>query len=245
MVVIKAFTHRDTAELVQCLNEQRPHPPRTFVPELIEGAQVKPCTGWMNLQKPPQNGWWADRQSCQCPPCYFYTLLDQINSGALPFAVAVPLAQLINVGLIRLNFRHPEHANVFTAEDRDYALSLHRDICYSINSGQFPLQLLEILLIASRKAVLKPLNQEDPEYHHKEFELYLKRAIQRCKEDRSNGKDCLDDAEQTQEGAHADEENDPSVWLSDVAEHPSVKDSDSGKETAFLWTASAVKSSHS
>ncbi|KAG9569950.1 hypothetical protein KCU61_g5461, partial [Aureobasidium melanogenum] len=231
MVVIKAFTHRDTAELVQCLNEQRPHPPRTFVPELIEGAQVKPCTGWMNLQKPPQNGWWADRQSCQCPPCYFYTLLDQINSGALPFAVAVPLAQLINVGLIRLNFRHPEHANVFTAEDRDYALSLHRDICYGINSGQFPLQLLEILLIASRKAVLKPLNQEDPEYHHKEFELYLKRAIQRCKEDRSNGKDCLDDAEQTQEGAHADEENDPSVWLSDVAEHPSVKDGDSGKET--------------
>ncbi|KAH0386772.1 hypothetical protein KCU92_g2232, partial [Aureobasidium melanogenum] len=245
MVVIKAIAHRDTAELAHYLNDQRPHPPRTFVPELIEGAPVKPCTGWMNLPKPPQNGWWADRQSCQCPPCYFYTLTDQINSGVLPFAVAVPLAQLINVGLIRLNFRHPEHANVFTAEDRDYALSLHREICYGINSGQFPLQLLEILLIASRKAVLKPLNQEDPEYHHKEFELYLKRAIQKFKEDQSNGKDCLGDEEQTQEGAHAEDEHDSGVWSSDAAEHTSDKDDDSDKETAFLWTASAVKPPHS
>ncbi|KAK6003966.1 hypothetical protein QM012_008816 [Aureobasidium pullulans] len=245
MVIIKAIVHRNTAELAQYLNDQRPHPPRTLVPELIEGAQVKPYTGWMNLAKPPKNGWWADRQSCQCPPCYYYNLTDQINSGALPFAVAVPLAQLINVGLIRLNFRHPEHANVFTAEDRDYALSLHRDICYGINSGQFPLQLLEILLTASRKAVLKPLNQEDPEYHHKEFELYLKRAIQRCKEDQSNGKDCMDDG-QTKEGAHADEEHDSGViWSSDAAEHASIKDDDSDKETTFLWTAPATQSSHS
>ncbi|KAH0275935.1 hypothetical protein KCU74_g6245, partial [Aureobasidium melanogenum] len=231
MVDIKAIAHKDTAQLAPYLNDQRPHSPRTFVPELIEGAQAKPCTGWMNLPKPPQNGWWADRQSCKCPPCYFYNLTDQINSGALPFAVAVPLAQLINVGLIRLNFRHAEHANVFTAEDKDYALSLHRDICYGINSGQLPLQLLEILLTASRKAVLKPLNQEDPEYHHKEFELYLKRAIQRCKEDQSNGKNCPDDEEQTQEGAHAEEERNPGVWSSEAAESASDKADDSDKET--------------
>ncbi|KAG9949031.1 hypothetical protein KCU85_g4525, partial [Aureobasidium melanogenum] len=222
MVVIKAIAHKDSAQLAPCLNDQRPHPSRTFVPELIEGAQAKPCTGWMNLQKPPQNG-----------------------CGALPFAVAVPLAQLINVGLIRLNFRHAEHANVFTAEDKDYALSLHRDICYGINSGQLPLQLLEILLTASRKAVLKPLNQEDPEYHHKEFELYLKRAIQRCKEDQSNGKNCPDDEEQTQEGAHAEEEHNPGVWSSEAAESASDKDDDSAKETPFLWTAAAHQPSHS
>lgn len=231
MVVIKAIAHRDTAELAIYLNDQRPHPPRTFVLDLIEGAQVKPCTGWINLTKPPQNGWWADRQACECPPCYYYTLTDQINTGGLPFAVAVPLAQLINVGLIRLNFRHSEHANVFTAEDRDYALSLHRDICYGINSSQLPLQLLEILLTASRKAVLKPLDSENPEYHHKEFELYLKRAIQKCKEDQSNDNGCLDDEEQTQEGARADEEYDSRVWSSDAAEYTSTKEDDSDRET--------------
>lgn len=231
MVVIKTTAHKDTAQLAPYLNDQRPHPPRTFVPELIEGAQAKPCTGWMNLPKPPQNAWWADRQPCQCPPCYLYNLTDQINSGALPFAVAVPLAQLINVGLIRLNFRHAEHANVFTAEDKDYALSLHRDICYGINSGKFPLQLLEILLTASRKAVLKPLSHEDPEYNHKEFEMCLKRAIQRCKEDQSNGEACQDDGEQTQAGAHAEEEPDAGVWSPDAAETLSDKNDDSDKET--------------
>ncbi|KAI4716322.1 hypothetical protein E4T48_07462 [Aureobasidium sp. EXF-10727] len=239
MVVIKAIAHRDTAELAHHLNDQRPHPPRNFVPELIEGAQVKPCTGWMNLTKPPANGWWADRQSCHCPPCYFYNLTDQINSGILPFAVAVPLAQLINVGLIRLNFRHAKHSNVFTVEDRDYALSLHRDICYGINSGQLPLQLLEILLVASRKAVLKPLDPQDPEYRHKEFEMCLKRAIRRCKEDRGSGESYADEDEQTQEGARQDDDDDQDsgAWASEEADSETVEDDNSDKETAILWTA--------
>jgi hypothetical protein len=202
MVVIHAIQHRDTAELAQYLNDQRPHPPRTFIPDLIQGAQVKPCTGWQDLQKPPpEGGWWANRQNCHCPPCYYYHLINQINTSKLPFPVAVPLAQLINVGLIRLNFNHSGHATVFTATDKDYALSLHRDICYGINSGQFPLQLLEILLVASRKAVLKPLDPEDPEYHHKEFEVYLKRAIQRCKIEDGGQEDGI---EQAQEGAKAE-----------------------------------------
>ncbi|KAI5205614.1 hypothetical protein AUEXF2481DRAFT_26166 [Aureobasidium subglaciale EXF-2481] len=126
-----------------------------------------------------------------------------INRGTLPFAVAVPLAQLINVGLIRLNSRHPGHNNVFTAEDKDYALSLHRDICYGINSGKLPLQLLEILLLASHKAVLKPLDQSDPEYRHKEFEVYLKRAIRKCK-DQSDEQEDGDDDDQAEAGAEDD-----------------------------------------
>ncbi|CAD0112988.1 unnamed protein product [Aureobasidium uvarum] len=234
MVVIKAIAHRNTAELASHLHDQRPHPPRNFVPELVEGAQVKPCTGWMNLTKPPPDGWWADRQSCQCPPCYFYKLTDQINSGILPFAVAVPLAQLINVGLIRLNFRHAEHTCIFTAEDKDYALSLHRDVCYGINSGQSPLQLLEILLVASRKAVLKPLDPQDPEYHHKEFEMCLKRAVRRCKEDISNGQGHAEDEEQTQEGAHQDDDDDDQnsgALTSDGAECENVEHDDADKET--------------
>ncbi|THW78747.1 hypothetical protein D6D19_01677 [Aureobasidium pullulans] len=216
MVTIEAVVHKNTADLAQYLNDQRPHPPRNFVPDLIEGAQVKPCTGWMDLAKPPQNGWWADRQTCQCPPCYYYHLTDQVNNGSLPFSVAVPLAQLINVGLIRLNFRHPQHENVFTAEDKDYARSLHRDICYGINSGQLPLQLMEILLIASRKAVLKSLTTEDLEYHHKEFEMYLKRAIQKL-----------------QAGAQAeDEESAESVSNEDNG----IEKADMDHEVPHLWT---------
>jgi hypothetical protein len=231
MVIIKAIAHRDTADLANYLHDQRPHPSRTFIPDLIQGAQVKPCTGWLNLTKPPPNGWWADRQTCQCPPCYFYNLTDQINSGHLPFSVAVPLAQLINVGLIRLNFRHAEHNNVFTVEDRDYALSLHRDICYGTNSGQLPLQLLEILLVASRKAVLKPLDSQDPEYQHKEFELYLKRAIRKCKEDQSNGYNHADDEQQTQAGADQDDDNNESGSLSSDEAEEGAHDDHSDKET--------------
>lgn len=232
MVVIKAIAHRDNADLANYISNHQPHPPRTFIPDLIQGAQTKPCTGWINLTKPPANGWWADRQSCQCPPCYLYSLTDQINSGALPFSVAVPLAQLINVGLIRLNFRHAEHNNVFTAEDRDYALSLHRDICYGINSGQLPLKLLEILLVASRKAVLKPLNEHEPEYQHKEFELYLKRAIRKCKESQSDDQDEEDDDEQAQEGAHEDDDdNDTDVLSSDEAKDGEAHHDPSDTET--------------
>lgn len=230
MVVIKAIAHRDTADLAHYLSNQ-PQPPRTFVPDLIQGAQVRPCTGWLNLTKPPANGWWADRQTCQCPPCYFYNLTNQINSGTLPFSVAVPLAQLINVGLIRLNFRHAEHNDVFTAEDRDYALSLHRDICYGINSGQLPLQLLEILLVASKKAVLKPLNAQEPEYQHKEFEMYLKRAIRKCKESQSDDQDEEDDDEQAQEGAHQDDDNDSSPASSDEVEDGKAHNDRSDTET--------------
>lgn len=234
MVIIRAIAHRDTADLAHYLSNHQPHPPHTFIPDLIQGAQVKPCTGWPNLTKPPTNGWWADRQSCQCPPCYFYSLTDQINSGALPFSVAVPLAQLINVGLIRLNFRHADHNDVFTAEDRDYALSLHRDICYGINSGQLPLRLLEILLVASRKAVLKPLDAQEPEYQHKEFELYLKRAIRKCKEDQISGQSEEDDDEQAQEGAHQeddDEDSDLSPSSSVEVENRGAHDDRSDTET--------------
>lgn len=230
MVVIKAIAHRDTADLANYISNHQSHPPRTFVPDLVQGAQVKPCTGWINLTKPPANGWWADRQSCQCPPCYFYHLTDQINSGTLPFSVAVPLAQLINVGLIRLNFRHAEHNNVFTPEDRDYALSLHRDIYYGINSGQLPLQLLEILLVASRKAVLKPLSEQEPEYQHKEFELYLKRAIRKCKESQSDGQDEEND-DQAQEGAHEDDDKDSGSLSSDEIEDERAHNDRSDAET--------------
>ncbi|KEQ82142.1 hypothetical protein M438DRAFT_322881 [Aureobasidium pullulans EXF-150] len=234
MVTIEAVVHKNTADLAQYLNDQRPHPPRNFVPDLIEGAQVKPCTGWMDLGKPPQNGWWADRQTCQCPPCYYYHLTDQVNNGSLPFSVAVPLAQLINVGLIRLNFRHPQHENVFTAEDKDYARSLHRDICYGINSGQLPLQLMEILLIASRKAVLKSLTAEDPEYHHKEFEMYLKRAIQKYKDEgKGPGLDLEDNTEQAQAGAQAEDEE-SAEFVSD--EDNGIEKADMDHEVPHLWT---------
>ncbi|KAI5236375.1 hypothetical protein E4T43_08661 [Aureobasidium subglaciale] len=240
MVTINAFVHKDTAELVQYLNDQRPHLPRNFVPDLVEGTDFDPCTGWKNLTKPPENGWWANRQSCQCPPCYFFDLKSQINRGTLPFAVAVPLAQLINVGLIRLNFRHPGHNNVFTAEDKDYALSLHRDVCYGINSGKLPLQLLEILLLASRKAVLKPLDQSDPEYQHKEFEVYLKRAIRKCKD---QGDEQEDEDVDDQAGAGAEDDNNHcSVACYPICE--SLVD-DLVKETANLWTAPVADHSHS
>lgn len=100
-------------------------------------------------------------------------------------------------------------------------MSLHRDICYGINSGQ----LLEILLIASRKAVLKPLTAEDPEYHHKEFEMYLKRAIQKYKDEgKGLGLDLEDDTEQAEAGAQAEDE--------ESAE--SVSDEDNGVEKADM-----------
>jgi hypothetical protein len=159
MVIIQAIRRIDTTNPAKHLNNQTSHPPtRSFIPSLVQGAQLLPYTGWTNLSKPPPHGWWADRQLCTCPPCYFYTLTSAINNGTFPIAVTVPLAQLINVGLLRLNFRHAEHNNTFTAEEKDYALSLYRDICYGVNSGQLPLQLLEIMLVASRKAVLKPLD---------------------------------------------------------------------------------------
>lgn len=171
-----AISYLSTAELAAYLNSQRPSPPRTFIPSLISGSQTTPYVPWPSLPKPPPEGWWANRQSCSCPPCYYNTLVHRINSNSLPFPVAVPLAQLINTGLIRLNFKHQDHNNVFTAEDKEYAVAIYRDICFGIHSGQLPLQLLEILLVASRKAVLKPL---EGEWDHREFELYLKRAIVR------------------------------------------------------------------
>jgi hypothetical protein len=233
MVIIQAIEHRDTLDLAQHLNNHLPHRPRTFIPDLIQGAHVLPYTPWPNLQKPPPQGWWADRQYCTCPPCYFSTLTTSINNGSLPFAVAVPLAQLINVGLLRLNFRHADHNNIFTAEDREYALSLYRDICYGINSGQLPLQLLEILLVASRKAVLKPLDVERPEYQHREFEMCLKRAIAKCKEEGSEEQSCEDD-EQTHGGAQQEDDGDSGSLSSDGIEH-GTHDDHLDKETYLFF----------
>jgi hypothetical protein len=195
MVIIQAIAHKNTLDLAQQLTNHLPHRPRTLIPDLIQGAQVLPYTPWPNLPKPPPQGWWADRQHCTCPPCYFNTLTTSIANNTIPFSVAVPLAQLINVGLIRLNFSHANHNNIFTAEDREYAVSLYRDICYGINSGQLSLQLLAILLTASRKAVLKPLDAERPEFEHREFEMCLKRAIAKCKKERSESEDNVDDEE--------------------------------------------------
>jgi hypothetical protein len=232
MATTQAIAHRTTADPSQHLNNQTPHAPtRTFIPSLIQGAQAHPYTPWTNLPKPPPHGWWADRQLCTCPPCYFYTLTSNINNGSLPIAVAIPLAQLINVGLLRLNFRHAEHNNIFNAEDKDYALSLYRDICYRVSSGQLPLQLLEILLVASRKAVLKPLDAEQPEYYHKEFEMCLKRAITTCKEEQRNGHGDVDDEEQTMEGAHQDDDEDSGALFSEEAEHEETGNDHSDKET--------------
>ena len=189
--------NKDTAELAQYLNEHKPRPPRNFVPELVSGSQVKPSIPWPDLKMPPSDGWWADRQNCECPPCYYYSITEQINGGKLPFTVTVPLARLINVGLIRLNFKHEDHHNHFTTEDKAYALSAYRDICWGIHSEQMPLQLLEILLMASRKAVLKPLTFDDPEYDRKELEVYLKRAIKKLKDAEHDESG----SEQTDEGA--------------------------------------------
>lgn len=202
MPTIKVMAHQTTAELAQYLNEQRPRPPRNFVPELVSGSQVKPSIPWPDLEMPPSNGWWADRQNCECPPCYYYSITEQINGGKLPFTVSVPLARLINVGLIRLNFKHEDHRNEFSTEDRVYALSAYRDICWGIHSGQMPLQLLEILLMASRKAVLKPLSSDDPEYDRKELEVYLKRAIEKLKDaEHDESESEQTESEQTAEGA--------------------------------------------
>jgi hypothetical protein len=130
MVTIQAIAHRTTTDPSQHLNNQTLHPStRSFIPSLIQGSQARPYTSWPNLPKPPSQGWWASRQTCTCPPCYFYTLTTNINNGSLPLTVAVPLAQLINVGLLRLNFRHAEHNNTFTVEEIDYVLSLYRDVC--------------------------------------------------------------------------------------------------------------------
>jgi hypothetical protein len=230
MVIIQAIAHRDTLDLAQQLNNNLPHRPRTFIPDLIQGAQVLPYTPWPNLPKPPPQGWWADRQHCTCPPCYFNILTASIANNTFPFSVAVPLAQLINVGLIRLNYRHADHNNTFTAEDREYAVSLYRDICYGVNSGQLPLQLLEILLVASRKAVLKPLDAERPEYQHKEFEMCLKRAIIKCKEEGSSEEGCVDDEEQTHGGAQQDEDEESGSLSSDENEHEQMHNGQSDKE---------------
>lgn len=233
MVIIQAITHRDTLDLAQQLNNNLPHRPRTFIPDLIQGAQALPYTPWPHLSKPPPQGWWADRQHCTCPPCYFNTLTTSIANNAFPFSVAVPLAQLINVGLLRLNYRHADHNNTFTAEDREYALSLYRDICYGINSGQLPLQLLEILLVASRKAVLKPLDAERPEFQHKELEMCLKRAIAKCKEEGSGEEGCVDDEEQIHGGAQQDddEESGSSSSGENEHEHEQTHNVQSDKET--------------
>jgi hypothetical protein len=232
MVIIQAIRRIDTTNPAKHLNNQTSHPPtRSFIPSLVQGAQLLPYTGWTNLSKPPPHGWWADRQLCTCPPCYFYTLTSAINNGTFPIAVTVPLAQLINVGLLRLNFRHAEHNNTFTAEEKDYALSLYRDICYGVNSGQLPLQLLEIMLVASRKAVLKPLDVGEPEYNHKEFEMCLKRAIARCKEEQRNGEGDVDDEEQMKEGAHQDDDDDAGSVSSDEVEQEEAEDDHSDKET--------------
>ncbi|KAI4848911.1 hypothetical protein E4T44_03661 [Aureobasidium sp. EXF-8845] len=231
MVIIQAIAHRDTLDLAQQLNHQRMPPSRTFIPDLIQGAQALPYTPWPNFSKPPPQGWWADRQDCTCPPCYFNTLTSSIANNTLPFSVAVPLAQLINVGLLRLNFRHAHHNNIITVEDREYALSLQRDICYGINSGQLPLQLLEILLVASRKAVLKPLDAERPEYQHKEFEMCLKRAIAKCKQEGSGEESCVDDEEQTHGGAQQDDDEESGSSSSDENEHEQTHNGQSDKET--------------
>jgi hypothetical protein len=232
MATLQAIAHRTTTDPSQHPHNQPSHPPtRTFIPSLIQGAQALPYTPWTNLPKPPPHGWWAGRQACTCPPCYFYTLTTNLNNGTFPLSVAVPLAQLINVGLLRLNFRHAGHNNTFNAEDKDYALSLYRDICYGVNSDQLPLQLLEILLVASKKAVLKPLDVGEPEYNHKEFEMCLKRAIARCKEEQRNSQGDGDDEEQTKEGAHQDDDEDAGALFSDEAEQEEVEDEISDKET--------------
>jgi hypothetical protein len=232
MVINQAIAHRPITEPSQHPNNQTTHSsPRAFIPSLIQGAQALPYTPWTNLPKPPPHGWWADRQHCTCPPCYFHTLTTNINNGTLPLSVAVPLAQLINVGLLRLNFRHAEHNNTFNAEDKDYALSLYRDICYRVNSDQLPLRLLEILLVASRKAALKPLDAREPEYQHKEFEMCLKRAFARCKEEQRNGQGDGNDEEQTKEGAHQDDDEDSGALSSDEVEQNEAEDDHSDKET--------------
>jgi hypothetical protein len=92
---------------------------------------------------------------------------------------------------------------------------------------------LEILLVASRKAVLKPLDADRPEFQHREFEMCLKRAIVKCKEEGSGEEGCVDDEEQIHGGAQQDddEESGSSSSGENEHEHEQTHNVQSDKET--------------